>query len=92
MPIAIFFANLKVLLVKHEFGPAQIYNPDESGISTDCSSRNNKVLLIMENHDTHVKLEAVDLARGSAIVILTLPPYCRHKLQPLDRAVFGFFK
>ena len=34
MPIAIFFANLKVLLVKHEFGPAQIYNPDESGIST----------------------------------------------------------
>ena len=34
MSIGIFFANLEALLVKHEFGPAQIYNLDESGIST----------------------------------------------------------
>ena len=52
-------------------------------------SKNKNVLLIMDNHDTHVKLEVVDLARGSGNVILTLPPYCRHKLQPLD---FGPFK
>ena len=34
MSICILFANLEALLVKHEFGPAQIYNLDESGIST----------------------------------------------------------
>ena len=55
---------------------------------TNCS-KNNKVLLIMDNHDTHVKLEVVDFTRGSGIVILTLQPHCSHKLQPLDRAVFG---
>ena len=32
--IGIFFANLEVLLVKHEFGPAEIYNLDEAGTST----------------------------------------------------------
>ena len=58
---------------------------------TNCSN-NNKVLLIMDNHGTHVKLEVVDLVRGSCIVILTLQPHCSHKLQPLDRAVFGPFK
>ena len=34
MSIGIFFANLEAVLVKHEFGPAQIYNLDESSIST----------------------------------------------------------
>ena len=58
---------------------------------TNCS-KNNKVLLIMDNHDTHVTLKVVDLARGSSIVILTLQPHCSPKLQPLDRAVFGPFK
>ena len=32
--IGMFFANLEALLMKHKFGPAQIYNLDESGIST----------------------------------------------------------
>ena len=33
--------------------------------------KGNKLLLIIDNHDTHVKLEVVNLARGSGIVILT---------------------
>ena len=36
--IGIFFANLEAVLVKHEFGPAQIYNLDESSISTVSNS------------------------------------------------------
>ena len=50
------------------------------------------MLLIMDNHDTHVTIEVVDLASGSGIVILTLPQQCNHKLQPLDRDAFGPFK
>ena len=179
--IGIFFTNLETLLMKHEFGLAQIYNLNASGISTvqapnkviastgikqvgqitsaergvlvtmcacinaigntippififprvhfqehllngaplgsvgaadksrwmnseicvsylrhfikhtNCS-KNNNVLLVTGNHDTDVQLEVVDLARGTGIVILTLPSHCSHKLQPLDRVVFGAFK
>lgn len=55
-------------------------------------SPTNKVLLILDNHDSHATLEAVDLAKSNGIVLLTLPPHTSHRLQPLDVAVFGPFK
>lgn len=49
-----------------------------------------KVLIIMNNHTTHVNLQVVDFARNNHIIILTLPPHFSHKLQPLDVAVWSF--
>ena len=34
----------------------------------------------------------MDKAKESNVVLLTLPPDCSHKLQPLDRSVFGPLK
>lgn len=39
-----------------------------------CSTE-NKVLLIMDNHESHLSLNAVEFCRGNGIVILTLPPH-----------------
>ncbi|XP_067939911.1 uncharacterized protein [Watersipora subatra] len=50
------------------------------------------VLLILDNHSSHVSLEAVDMCSTSGTVLLTLPPHCSHRLQPLDRTVFGPLK
>ena len=50
------------------------------------------MLLILDNHDTHISIETVDLAKNNGVVMLTLPPHCSHKLQPLDRSVYGPFK
>ena len=47
-----------------------------------------QVLLILDNHSTHVTLEAVEFARENHIDILTLPSHTSHKMQPLD---VGFF-
>ena len=58
---------------------------------TNCC-KERPVLLLMDNHDTHVNIDVVYLARENGIVILTFPPHCSHKLQPLDRTVFGPFK
>ena len=46
----------------------------------------------MDNHEAHVSLRAVNLATENGVVLVTLPSHTSHKLQPLDRTVFGQFK
>lgn len=52
----------------------------------------DKALIIMDNHITHVNIQVIDFARENNIIILTLPPHCSHRMQPLDVAVYGPFK
>lgn len=59
--------------------------------STKCS-KERPVLLILDNHDTHISIETIDLAKDNGVTMLTLPPHCSHKMQPLDRSVYGPFK
>nr|XP_042896222.1 uncharacterized protein LOC122269010 [Parasteatoda tepidariorum] len=61
-------------------------------ITFSKSSLQNKTLIIMDNHYSHVSIEVIDLAKGNGVILLTLPPHCSHKLQPLDKTVFGPFK
>lgn len=58
---------------------------------TRCTPE-RKILLILDNHDTHISLDAVDTARSHGVVMLTLPPHTSHRLQPLDRSVYGPLK
>lgn len=51
-----------------------------------------EVLLVLDNHETHLSLNALNLAKKNGIIILTFPPHTSHKLQPLDRTVFSPFK
>ena len=55
-------------------------------------SNNDKVLFLLDNHHSHVTLETIDYAKEHGIVLLSFPPHCSHKLQPLDRAVYEPFK
>ncbi|RXN03369.1 tigger transposable element-derived 6-like protein [Labeo rohita] len=55
-------------------------------------SPERKVLLLLDNHSSHISVRTVDFCKGQGIVLLTFPPHCSHKLQPLDRSVFGPFK
>ena len=51
-----------------------------------------KVLLIMDNHEAHISLAAIDKAKANDAVALTIPPHTSHKLQPLDKSVYGSYK
>ncbi|GFQ81979.1 DDE-1 domain-containing protein [Trichonephila clavata] len=55
-------------------------------------SVNQQVLLLLDNHKSHVSIESNPLTKEHGIVMLTFPPHTSHKLQPLDRGVFGPFK
>ncbi|CAG7722916.1 unnamed protein product [Allacma fusca] len=50
------------------------------------------ILLMIDNHGSHISYEAVRYCRSSFIHILTLPPHTTHKLQPLDVAFFSPLK
>ncbi|KAF2905483.1 hypothetical protein ILUMI_00695 [Ignelater luminosus] len=52
----------------------------------------NPMLLIYDNHESHISLATVEKARKFGVDILTLPPHCSHRMQPLDVSVFGPFK
>jgi hypothetical protein len=58
---------------------------------TNCNV-SNKILLLLENHETHVSIDAIMYAREHGIVLLSFPPHCTHKMQPLDKGVYGTFK
>lgn len=58
---------------------------------TKCN-RENKILLLMDNHESHTTLDAILYARENGVVLLSFPPHTSHKLQPLDIGVFGPFK
>lgn len=46
----------------------------------------------MDNHESHISLRTIDLAKANYVVLLTLPPHTPHRIQPLDRCVYGPFK
>ena len=55
-------------------------------------SVDRKAVLLLDNHISHISVEALNLAKENGVVMLSFPPHCSHKLQPLDRTVFGPLK
>ncbi|XP_029674809.1 uncharacterized protein LOC115242559 [Formica exsecta] len=52
----------------------------------------HKVLLLLDNHSSHISIQALDYCSENGIIVLSFPPHCSHKLQPLDRSVYGPLK
>lgn len=61
-------------------------------IKHSYASKENPCILIMDNHESHLCLEALDLAKNAGVHILTLHPHTSAKLQPLDVGIYGPFK
>lgn len=59
--------------------------------NTNCST-DRPILLILDNHEAHISFRAVDFAKRNGIVLVTIPPHTSHRLQPLDKTVYGPFK
>lgn len=55
-------------------------------------SPTSPVLLLLDNHASHLSIEAIDIAIANGVHMLSLPPHCSDKLQPLDVSVFGPIK
>jgi len=55
------------------------------------SSNERKILLIFDNHSSHISVASAEYVRLYDIALLS-SPHTSHKLQPLDRKFFGPLK
>ena len=55
-------------------------------------SKELPVLLLLDNHASHVSLAVINYCKENDIVLLSFPPHCSHELQPLDKTVYGPLK
>ncbi|XP_046969743.1 uncharacterized protein LOC124537073 [Vanessa cardui] len=55
-------------------------------------SENEPILLILDNHSSHISLRAYEFCRSNNIVMLSLPPHGSHRIQPLDVSIYGPLK
>ncbi|XP_045782879.1 uncharacterized protein LOC123879265 [Maniola jurtina] len=56
------------------------------------TSKEYPSILLMDNHESHLSIEALDLAKESGVIVLTLHPHTSARLQPLDVGIHGPFK
>ncbi|XP_063220517.1 uncharacterized protein LOC134529888 [Bacillus rossius redtenbacheri] len=61
-------------------------------VSCIRSSPEKPILLLLDNHQSHLAPDCLDFAKENGIVMLSFPPHCTHRLQPLDRSVFAPLK
>ena len=50
------------------------------------------VILIMDNHVSHLSTSVIDVAEENNITLCCLPPHSSHILQPLDKGYFNLLK
>ncbi|KAK3911885.1 Pogo transposable element with KRAB domain [Frankliniella fusca] len=58
---------------------------------TACT-KENPLVVLCDNLEAHITLEAIEYARENGITILTLVPHTTHRSQPLDVSIMGPFK
>lgn len=56
------------------------------------ATKEDPVLILLDNHESHMSIETIRYAKENGVIMLTFPPHCSHRLQPLDVAVYGPFK
>lgn len=47
-------------------------------------SQNSPVLLLLDNHESRLAFKTINYAKENGIVMLSFPPHCSHRLQPLQ--------
>ncbi|XP_031328946.1 uncharacterized protein LOC116166154 [Photinus pyralis] len=55
-------------------------------------SKDHPVLIILDNHSSHISIAIYECCKQNGIVLLTIPPHTSHRLQPLDLTFYGPLK
>ena len=57
------------------------------------ASRHEPTLLILDGHASHTRnIGVISKARDENVILLSLPPHCTHRMQPLDVSFFKSIK
>ena len=61
-------------------------------IKHTCCGPKHKILLILDNHESHISFDVIDKVNSVGVVMLTILNHTSHQLQPLNKLIFGRFK
>jgi len=61
-------------------------------IKSSGASMENKTVLLLDNHESHISLAAFELCRSNGISVISFAPHTSHRCQPLDLTVYGPLK
>ena len=56
-----------------------------------CSNE-DAVVLVTDNHVSHLDFQVVQFAKDNGIILLMFPSHCSHRIKTLDVSLFGRFK
>ena len=56
------------------------------------ASKDSPTLLLLDNHTSHLSIKVIDMSIAHGISMISFPPCCSHKIQPLDVSVFDPFE
>ena len=59
---------------------------------TSKPTEEDPVLLVLDNHGSHISLNTYQFCRTNHIHVLSIPPHTSHKIQPLDVSFYGPLK
>ena len=105
-PMYIFYRKRMVEVLMNGAPPQSVGYVSDSGwtdselfvkwlehfVAITNASTNAQHAIIMDGHQSHKTLAAVNFARRHGIHLLTLPSHSTHKMQPLDRTFFKALK
>ncbi|XP_046681325.1 MFS-type transporter clz9-like [Homalodisca vitripennis] len=107
VPPMIIYPRMRIAAHLKRGGPAgTVYECSKNGWSNEqlfvkwlehfCAhtkpSKDDPVLLICDNHGSHITLEAYEVCKKNHITLVSIPPHTSHRLQPLDLTFFGPLK
>uniref|UniRef100_A0A2A4JLU0 DDE-1 domain-containing protein n=1 Tax=Heliothis virescens TaxID=7102 RepID=A0A2A4JLU0_HELVI len=61
-------------------------------IETVRPTSDKKVILVLDNHESHKYLPALEYACAHNVIFISLAPHTTHRMQPLDYCVYGPLK
>ncbi|XP_069102972.1 uncharacterized protein [Argopecten irradians] len=98
--ISTFFSNLGQVYERYGFAAKDVWNVDETGITTVQKPRRIVAgkgvkqvgAITSAERGTLVTVCGQSMVLTHGVVMLSIPPHCSHKLQPLDVSVYGPLK
>jgi len=61
-------------------------------VDTVRPTADRKIILVLDNHESHKYLPALEFASKSHVIFVSLAPHTTHRMQPLDFCVYGPLK
>lgn len=105
-PLFIYPRQRMSPLLKKDGPPCAIYECSKRGwtnedifvkwlqhfIEHSKATKERPVILILDNHNSHTSLASFELCKANGVIMVSLPPHCSHRLQPLDVTFYSTLK